>query len=135
MEQLSTQYPVADTLGPFRDYFLHPNFTGLTKPAFFRGSPLGNVETEMVLADLVIAAAKDGEWVGYDSGWSAKDLEDLKAGHIASHFEVGFSYALRNKLLDVEVVDDKVYVFPTEDSVKFVKERILSYRRQHEKNI
>jgi len=129
-EQLTGQYPVDTVLGAFKDYWTSDQLTGRHAVSFFRQSPARNSEAEALLGRLVATAAREGQWVGYDTGWSLEELASFNEGRQTgklNHFGRGLAAAIDTGLLDLEEAAGKVYVVPKEELAKLTQERVQQY--------
>ena len=129
-EQLTGQYPVDAVLGAFKDYWTSDQLTGIHTISFFRQSPARNSGAEVLLGRLVATAAREGSWVGYDTGWSLDNLAEFNQGRQSgqlNHFGRGLAAAIDTGLLDIEEAAGKVYVVPKEGLAKLTQERVQQY--------
>ena len=130
-KRLTEQYPVDEVLGACKDFWTSDKLTKVDAALFFsRKSPVLNFKRDVFLAGLVAAAARKGEWLGYDSEWSLKGLEDFEVAKTSgrlSSFGVGLVESIESNLLDFEVSEGKVYFVPKEGLVKLTQEKVEIY--------
>jgi len=129
-KKLTEQYPVDAVLGDFKEYWTSDQLTGMDAVSFFRQSPARNSEAEALLGRLVATAAREGAWVGYDTGWSPEDLAEFNQGRQneqLNHFGRGLAAAIDTNLLDLEEAAGKVYAVPKEGLARFTQERVQKY--------
>jgi hypothetical protein len=129
-EQITGQYPVDAVLGAFKDFWTSDKLTGMEAVSFFRQSPARNSEAEVLLGRLVATAAREGQWVGYDTKWQLEELASFNEGRQSgklSHFGRGLAAAIDTDLLGLEEADGKVYVVPKEGLARLTQERVQQY--------
>ena len=100
--------------------------------SFFRQSPAANSDAELLFGRFVAKAAKQGRWVGYDTGWTLSQLAEFEAGRKSgtlNHFGRGLAAAVDQVLVKLEVAGEKVYILPTEILVKLTQDRVTEYSK------
>ena len=132
---LTEKYPVSQVLAATEEQWREGKVTGLTSVSVFRNSPSQNSEVEAQLGQLAHHAAREGKWVGVDTGWDASGLaefERCRSGPTGerslSHFGRGLDTSLKNGFLALREKDGKVYLTPTEGTVKFMQEKLAGLK-------
>src|SRR3989344_1871291 len=143
--RLTAQFPVPETLKLFafasrhyaRGVDVGDRMAGYDLGEFaLRSSPAKHPAVENLLGQLVSAAAREGAWVGADTGWSLEDLTalhdqmqrlhslEVKRGiKAASSFALGVSHAMDAYLLDFAIADERVYVMPKDGLPNFIQRK------------
>ena len=147
-ERMNRQYPVAETLNLFR--IISNHFGVIHKDSLSEwnagvgmlyDSPAKNAAVETYLGRLVVAAVREGEWVGINTGLSPADLSGFREREAQEKFYIpnrggklefctGLATAVLTYLLDLEEADGIVYAMPKDGLVRFVTKRCTGLERQ-----
>ncbi|MBW2981705.1 hypothetical protein KY343_02385 [Candidatus Woesearchaeota archaeon] len=116
LDALTKSYPIEDVFKGSIGFW-KGHVTGYHAGGFFRNSPAGSSEAELMLGSIAKNVACEGKWFGLVvDNISPADAEAKQYGrHLASIIETG--------LAELKVVDDKVYLKPTEKFAELAEER------------
>ncbi|MFH1836226.1 MAG: hypothetical protein ABH851_08565 [Methanobacteriota archaeon] len=125
---LTERFPVAEVLGEGLESWKVGNYTGLDCMGMFNSSPANNSEFQAFLGQVVHEAAKEGKWVGIDTGWTPAQTDDFLQSRGGAKpltdYGRGLDRALTAEFIALTRDGDKTFVTPTEGTVAFLKERL-----------
>ena len=128
LQRLTRQYPVQETLGKNYNFWKSGMVTEDHSHYFFLSSPSGDAIAERtVLGFFLQAAAENGKWVGYKTGMEVDSVKSfiarVRAARTSDQHARALAKSLDAKMIRFEMRDSHLYSAPTEEYVKFVKER------------
>ena len=135
LASLTEQYPVSEVMGRSEETWRTGEIDGLKTVAVFNSSPTQNSVFEIEIGTLCHNAAREGKWVGVDTGWDEQGLADFElcrsgpaGGKSMTKFGRGLDAALKAEFVDLKKQDGKVFLTPNENTVKFIQQKLGPYR-------